>query len=101
MIEPIWEYDHEVGKSITGGVVYRGQVSPELQGAYLYADYVSGKLWALKFDQEKKAVEWNREIPSNPLPVITYGEDEAGEVYFAVVAPNGRGIYRFRGKAAE
>ena len=46
-IEPIWEYHHDVGKSLTGGTVYRGKRLPELDGAYLYGDYVTGKLWAL------------------------------------------------------
>ncbi|MDX1962422.1 MAG: PQQ-dependent sugar dehydrogenase [Pirellulales bacterium] len=95
LIDPIWEYDHQVGKSITGGVVYRGKLVPELIGKYLYADYVSGKLWALDYDQKSQKVLGNYEIPSPSLPVITYGEDEAGEVYLSIVTPNGKGIYRF------
>ena len=42
MIEPIWEYNHSVGKSIIGGSVYRGKSCPALEGAYMYADYVTG-----------------------------------------------------------
>ena len=98
MIEPIWEYDHEVGKSITGGVVYRGKKLPELAGHYLYADYVSGRIWALKYDEAKKAVVANRTIPyaGAALPVISFGEDEAGEVYFMIVSQSGQGIYSFQ-----
>jgi glucose/arabinose dehydrogenase len=95
MVEPIWEYDHEVGKSITGGSVYRGKQVPELIGCYLYADYVSGRLWALKYDADKKQVVGNYSIPGPNLPVISYGEDEQGEVYFTIVTPNGQGIFKF------
>jgi glucose/arabinose dehydrogenase len=95
MIEPIWEYHHDVGKSITGGTVYRGKVFPELDGHYLYADYVSSKIWALKYDEKAKRVVANRPINDPQKPVLSFGEDEQGEHYFLVVAPNGRGIYRF------
>lgn len=95
LIEPVWEYDHQVGKSITGGYVYRGTKVPALAGKYLYADYVSGKLWALDYDVAQKTLKGNYSIPSEPLPVITYGEDESGEVYFTTVTGNGKGIYTF------
>lgn len=98
MIEPIWEYHHtkgeQVGKSITGGVVYRGSRLPMLDGYYLYADYVSGSVWALKYDKKTKQVVENRLIQSEKLPVITFGEDEEGDVYFTTVLGGGR-IYRF------
>jgi glucose/arabinose dehydrogenase len=101
MVEPIWEYNHDLGKSITGGNVYRGKKHPELAGAYLYADYVSGKIWALKYDEAKKAVIANQPIPYTGanLPVMSFGEDEAGETYFMIVSPSGKGIYTFAKKA--
>jgi quinoprotein glucose dehydrogenase len=96
LIDPIWEYHHDIGKSITGGNVYRGKKLPELQGYYLYADYVSGLIWALKYDAAKKEVVENRSIPiDQKLPIISFGEDEDGEVYFTAVDPVGNGIYRF------
>ena len=94
-IEPIWEYNHDVGKSITGGTVYRGKEFPELEGHYVYADYVSSKIWALKYDPKAKRVVANRPIKDPNKPVLSFGEDEQGELYFLTVAPNGRGIYRF------
>lgn len=47
LIDPIYEYSSELGSSITGGVVYRGAALPGLNGAYVYSDFVSGRIWAL------------------------------------------------------
>lgn len=82
LVEPIWEYGREFGKSITGGVVYRGKNVPELKGAYLYADYVSGHIWGLWYDEATEQVTANRTIREKGSPVMTFGEDDQGEVYF-------------------
>ncbi len=91
LIEPIWEYHHSIGKSITGGHVYRGKRLPELAGSYLYADYVTGRIWALKYDAAAKKVTANRSISwpegADPLPVMSFGEDEQGEAY--MLTPSG------------
>ena len=91
LIEPIWDYHHDVGKSITGGPVYRGKKIPELVGAYLYADYVSGQVWALWYDHERQEVTANRTIRAKGAPVISFGEDNEGEVFFT----GEREIYKF------
>lgn len=93
LIDPIWEYHHEVGKSITGGVVYRGSAIPELQGVYLFADYVTGKMWGLRYNTDTEKVEAHYELPlPRNIPVITFGTDQQGEVYFT--DPSGH-IFQF------
>jgi len=93
LIDPIWEYHHGTqakafadgdGKSITGGLVYRGKRLPELVGYYVYADYVSGKVWGLKYDEKAKKVVANRPIAGPPatIPCMTIGADQNGEIYF-------------------
>ena len=47
LTEPIWEYSHSVGQSITGGFVYRGSALPPFHGRYFFADYVQGRVWSL------------------------------------------------------
>lgn len=89
-IEPIWEYHHDEGKSITGGHVYRGKAIKDLQGHYVYGDFVSGKMWGLKYDPAKKKVTANRPIPGGVLPVMSFGEDENGELY--VVTDGGKKV---------
>jgi glucose/arabinose dehydrogenase len=95
LIEPIWEYHHDVGKSITGGTVYRGKALPLLEGAYLYGDYLTNRLWALRYDEGKKRVVANQPIQDPGIPMLSFGEDEMGEVYFLTVSATGRGIHRF------
>jgi glucose/arabinose dehydrogenase len=94
LIDPLWEYHHDIGKSITGGLVYRGKKLPELEGAYLYADYVSGRIWALWYDEAQGRVVANREIKGPSLPVVSFGEDAEGEPYLLTVTNTGRGIHR-------
>jgi len=95
MVDPIWEYHHDVGKSITGGMVYRGKQIPELVGGYLYADYVTGKMWALFYDEASRKVTANREVPlPRSIPVMSFGEDATGEAYFMTYASDGRGLFR-------
>jgi glucose/arabinose dehydrogenase len=92
IIEPIWEYNHSVGKSIIGGSVYRGKKLPPLEGAYVYSDYVTGQIWALWYDRDKKQVTANRTIQQKGLPILSFGTDDEGEIYFLTQAG---GIYKF------
>lgn len=98
MLEPVWEYHHDVGKSITGGHVYRGRRLPVLEGHYVFADYVTGLFWGLKYDETAKRVTAHRPIPVPQAAVLSFGEDEDGEVYWLVVAKDGQGVLRFKPK---
>lgn len=93
LIDPILEYHHTIGKSITGGSVYRGTRVPELVGKYIYADYVTGLLWALEYDEAAGKVVANYSLTGDKLPVMSFGEDEKGDVYFTT--PFGS-LFRFR-----
>ena len=94
IIDPVWEYDHRIGKSITGGYVYRGTELSELRGHYVYGDYISGKLWALQYDTSARRVIRNMSLAWNGLPVLAFGEDEDGELYVTTKSAKGQGIYR-------
>ena len=48
LVEPIHEYDHNTGQSITGGFVYRGRaLGSSYGGRYFFADFIQGRLWSL------------------------------------------------------
>ncbi len=99
LIDPLVEYPHtdDWGKSVTGGAVYRGTRTPMLDGYYLYGDYVTGRLWAMKYDRESKSVSENRPIAWTNLPVFTFGQTDDGEVLMSTMMGGGR-IYRFAAK---
>ena len=77
-IPPLAEYRHDLGCSVTGGVVYRGAELPWLAGAYLFADFCSGRLWAL----EARGEGWEmRELAQLDAQIASFGVDADGEVY--------------------
>ncbi|MDQ3327740.1 MAG: PQQ-dependent sugar dehydrogenase [Chloroflexota bacterium] len=76
---PVAEYSHDIGQSITGGYVYRGEGSPALRGAYIFGDYVSGVLWTL---YRNDAGRWvMTQAMDTDRSISSFGEDEAGELY--------------------
>jgi glucose/arabinose dehydrogenase len=79
--QPIWEYDHGVGNSITGGYVYRGVNIPELYGKYIYSDFISRKVWALEYDGNNPVV--NQYLFDSPASPSSFGVDEDNEIYIA------------------
>jgi len=88
---PLIEYTHSEGCSITGGYVYRGRRLGPLYGAYVYGDFCSGKIWALRFDGVR--VIEHMEIADTSLEISSFGEDEQGELY--ILSHFGK-IYRFK-----
>ncbi|MFM7208146.1 MAG: family 16 glycoside hydrolase [Planctomycetaceae bacterium] len=93
LVEPVWEYDHQVGKSVTGGRVYRGTAIPELAGRYVYGDFVSGRLWALTVDDAGRATA-NHALAWSGLPIFGFGADADGELYVCTSTPTGQGIFK-------
>ncbi|NPV55761.1 MAG: glucose dehydrogenase [Anaerolineae bacterium] len=80
LIDPVWEYDHTQGCSITGGVVYRGIQLSEWQGVYLFADYCNGNIWGLIPDG---GAGWTAtSLFQTGANISSFGQDAAGEVYF-------------------
>uniref|UniRef100_A0A8B9JX71 Si:ch211-136a13.1 n=1 Tax=Astyanax mexicanus TaxID=7994 RepID=A0A8B9JX71_ASTMX len=92
---PIFAYPHKLGKSVTGGYIYRGCEMPNLNGLYIFGDFMSGRLMSLKEDPETgswnyteicmgkdKTCRFPKLINSYYKYIISFGEDEAGELYF-------------------
>jgi hypothetical protein len=91
---PVMEYSHAGGRcSITGGYVYRGAQYAALQGAYLFADFCSGDIWATRADAPGNLDH----LVTRPSNITSFGEDEAGYLY--ITQTNGQ-VYRITATAA-
>uniref|UniRef100_A0A1A8P746 HHIP-like 1 n=1 Tax=Nothobranchius rachovii TaxID=451742 RepID=A0A1A8P746_9TELE len=92
---PIYAYPHKMGKSVTGGYVYRGCEYPNLNGMYIFGDFMSGLLMSLQEDKAGGRWRYNAVCMGMGLTcafpglinnyhhyIISFAEDEAGELYF-------------------
>jgi glucose/arabinose dehydrogenase/mono/diheme cytochrome c family protein len=86
---PTVEHSHAEARSLTGGVVYRGTKFPELVGAYVYGDYSTGRIWAVKHDGTK--VVWQRELARTRLKLTAVTLDRDGELLLCDHQPAGQG----------
>lgn len=76
---PVVEHSHLEARSVTGGYFRQSDRLPELQVAYLYGDWMTGKIWAVKHDGEQ--VTWHEELADSNLQIICFALDDDGEVY--------------------
>jgi len=80
ILKPLVEHPHSDFRSLTGGFVYRGSKNKDLAGAYVYGDYDTGTIAALRYDG--KNVTMQQELVDTPFRIITFSEDQVGELYF-------------------
>jgi glucose/arabinose dehydrogenase len=86
LIDPVYEYGHQEGESITGGYVCTAETIPKLKGLYVFGDFLSGRLWAIRIPEDpsshSKPVEaftlgrWQ-------ILLSTFGRDPSGRLYVA------------------
>lgn len=92
--DPILEYGRDLGRSITGGYVYRGKAYPKLEGWYVFGDFVSGKILASRLEKGKRNLP--KVLFSTSHQISSFGQDSAGELYFADFSTGN--IFRFSKK---
>jgi glucose/arabinose dehydrogenase len=96
-VEPILDYPHTTGQTVIGGYIYRGSQFPELQGVYVFGDYLGpepgsiGKIFTLNYDGASASNFQDITSELFPIPttggnvnlanVSSFGEDAAGELY--------------------
>ncbi len=78
--DPVYEYGHDEGLSVTGGYVYRGNAIPELYGNYVFGDYVTARLWGLSISSGEVVFrDLGATVPGGNL--ASFGEGPDGELY--------------------
>lgn len=91
-IDPVYEYGHDEGQSVTGGFVYTGRALPALAGKYVFGDFVAGRIWAFDLPADGQRVQKVYALGRWPLLISTFGRDASGELYVADFGLGG--IYR-------
>jgi len=80
LIDPVTEYDHNLGESITGGYVYRGPQTTALKGRYLFADFGSGRIFAWVPENAAQPRQPTQLLASG-LNISSFGQGNDGELY--------------------
>jgi len=93
LTDPVLEYPHSQGMSVTGGFVYRGHAAPALVGTYIYGDYEFGWIGGFRLRDGAATEPVRYRIPGGIHP-SSFGRDGAGELY--VVDLSGR-VFRIAG----
>ncbi len=76
---PVFAYPHGSGNgSVTGGYVYRGSKLTELFGSYVYADFLSGRIWSLSEDGSGYT---NKLLFDSSIGISSFGIDENDELF--------------------
>ena len=82
--DPIHEYSHSQGCSITGGYVYRGCAIPDLDGTYFFGDYCEGTVWSFRYNGVTMTDFQDRTAELGLVGVsslVSFAEDNYGEIY--------------------
>lgn len=90
LVPPIYELAHPESHSLTGGFVYRGSALPQLQGAYVFGDFATLKVWALVTDPltgARKHIVVND--AATPIYAASFAETDTGEVIVVDFGTNG------------
>ncbi len=89
MTPPIHAYGRDLGSTIIGGTVYRGDAIPRWRGRYFFLDYGSNRIWSfravagVRTDLQEHTTDLNESLPAGQRLSrgYSFGADAAGELY--------------------
>jgi glucose/arabinose dehydrogenase len=77
---PVYNYTRDQGTAIIGGYVIHNQTNPEIDGSYVYGDYGSGRIWALRIESQNLN---NTLLLDSGFDISSFGLDHNGQLYIA------------------
>ena len=99
LVDPIHEYDHSAGSSITGGYVYRGTgLGPDIRGRYFFGDFIRSRVWSIALTLDAAGQASASDVREHTADlgggaqlsnVAAFGVDASGELY---IVSYGRGV---------
>ena len=99
LTKPTLEHPHSEARSLTGGVVYYGERFPDLQGAYIYGDYSTGKIWGARIVEGQ--VAWHQELADTALQISAFVIDADGELVIVDHNAKEGGFYKLQPNDTE
>ena len=85
LVNPVAQYGHAAGFSITGGYVYRGTAISSLQGRYVFGDFGSGRIWHIARDTaptlDVTSTTDSAPVIMSGLSISSFAEGVDGELY--------------------
>ena len=92
---PLAVYSHNLGCAVTGGYVYRGSGYPAMYGAYIFGDYCSGRIWAVRANGPSS--QSPSLLRDTSLVISSFGQGGNGILY--VLNYSSGTVYRISGTA--
>jgi len=77
--DPVVEYSHQEGCSVTAGFVYHGSAIPALRGIFVFGDYCSGNIWGKYYDPY--AHHYRRLLAASGMSIASFAQGHDGEIY--------------------
>ena len=76
---PVKDHSHTEANSVIGGPIYRGSKLPELDGTFIYGDYITGTIWGLKSDGKDSYT--HQVLVDTDQRITAFAEGSGGELY--------------------
>ncbi|MBC7852076.1 MAG: PQQ-dependent sugar dehydrogenase [Pirellulaceae bacterium] len=79
ILPPVKDHHHSEANSVIGGPVYRGDKNKSLDGSFIYGDYITGTLWAIRPDKDNSYTHTT--LCDTDLRIVAFTQGSGGEIY--------------------